>query len=64
MLQVRVRKLPSEDIYKVEYRVGPRLLIWIHEWEKYDIYRDLPKALSVANELMNPTIINIEKEES
>lgn len=64
MLQVRVRKMADEDIYKVEYRAAPWFLIWIHEWEKYDAYRDLPKALSVANELMNPTIINIEKEKS
>lgn len=62
MLQVRVRKLAAEDYYIVEFRRAPWFLLWAHSWLKYKSYDTLPKALSVAHEIKNPTIINITKD--
>ena len=62
MLQVRVRKRPDEEYYVVEYRKAPWFLLWVRDWESYEYYPTITKALSVAHELKNPTIINIIKD--
>ncbi|CAB4123506.1 hypothetical protein UFOVP48_13 [uncultured Caudovirales phage] len=64
MLHVRVNKRPTEEVYTVQYREGWWPFIYMIDWDMYDYYENLPKALAVATELMNPTIINIEKEKS